>query len=224
MRIQRSVVAGAGAAVLVLAGWCGLGPDAPGVDPDSLALEARATALEARVALARSDSLHLVLEPDRGTLTLNRGGAPLTAWPVRDVVTGKRRFARAEPGWHLLPYPGGAMTPPVRRERKEIVSDQVEPPDLTGAETEIPPTPEEAVPAPGRFVIRFQGGLGLEVVSEGDLTGPGFPFLRSVGHTLWRLLPGSRDRLRIRIRMDGEDAGALYRSFPEGSAFIAVPG
>lgn len=226
MRRPRPPVLAAGAAALALAlvGWRLLTRSAPIEDPQVLTLEARATALATQVSLARSDSLHLVLEPDRGTLTLHRGAAPLRTWVVREVRVGARRFAGSNGGWHLEAYTGGTMTPTVRRERRVVVSDQVEPPDPSGAETEIPPTPEEAVPAPGRFVIRFAPGLGLEVVSADEPEGPAFPFARRAAHAFWRLLPGSRDRLRIRVEMDAAEAGSLYRSFPEGAAFVLIPG
>lgn len=220
MRFPRPLVPAAGILALLALATRAMDRPGTGADPRPAMLAARVRALEARVELARTDSLYLVLEPAAGTLTLFRGGAALRAWPVESVHVGARRFASAPDGWQSEAYGSGRMDPPVKRNRRIIVSDQVEPPDPSGAETIIPPTPEEAVPAPRRFVVHYDGGLGLEVVSSGERSGPGVRLSARVLHRIRRLLPGARDPLRVRVEMVDSAAGALYRSFPEGSAFL----
>ena len=111
----------------------------------------------------------------------------------------------------------------MRRDHRTLVSDSVEPPDPTGAVDWIPPTPDEAVPTPPRFVIHFTGGLGVEVVAAGaDSTAARASLWGRIEHRVRRAFPGNWDRYRIRVVMPIAEAGALYRSLPDSTAFVAV--
>lgn len=198
---------------------------APGpLDRDPVAvLSARASALGTQLELAKRDHRYLVLDPQAGTLTLFHGAAPLRSWPVQSVEAGALRPMPEEPGWRTRRWDGARMEPALVLERRVIVSDQVEPPDPAGAVDWIPPTPEEAVPAPRRFVVHYDGGLGLEVVAipaDSTLAGPSIP--RRIQHRLVRFLPGNWDRYRIRVHMDAHEAGALYRSLPDSTSLLAL--
>ncbi|HEX9887333.1 MAG TPA: hypothetical protein VGA70_12635 [Longimicrobiales bacterium] len=186
-------------------------------------LEAREAALRHRLDLADSGRLHLVLDGERHLLSLWHGGAELRLWSVSEITAGRRRPGGDDdpttPDWRRRLWEDARLAPPVRRERRVIVSDSVAPPDLSGAVSWIPPGPDEAVPTPRRFDIRFQGGLAVEVVAR-DPDGSRPP-------AGWRdrlagLLPRARDPYRIRLVMTVAEAGTLYRSLPEGSAFVAV--
>jgi hypothetical protein len=190
-------------------------------------LAAREAVLRERLALARTDTLQLVLDPESGTLTLARGGTTLREWPVTEVEAGRRRlgFGRGpeRADWRVHAWRGGTVDPPVRVERRVIVTDDSLPPDLTGAVDWIPPTPEEAVPTPLRFVVHYPDGLGVEVVAQGHGDARrlrGLP--QRLRFLVREMMPRRWDRYRVRLVMPAAEAGALYRSFPSGAVFLAV--
>jgi hypothetical protein len=195
-----------------------------GVDP-AAALRDRVTVLRHRAVMARQGRELLLLDPGNATLTLYLGAAALKAWRVQGVEAGARRFALSPPdeGWRTRLWQNPHLNPPVQRERRLIVSDSVVPPDPAGEVDWIPPTPEEAVPTPSRFVVHYAGGLGLEVVAEGadSLVAKGTMVEEAVA-ALREFHPDNLDRYRIRVRMAAEDAGALYRSFPDQAALVAL--
>jgi hypothetical protein len=215
------VVAVLGGAVTLL-----FGGGEPPLDEMRL-LEARAVAQDHRLALAKEPRFYLFLEPEAGTLSLYHGAALLRAFPVQDLEVGHRRVVGGATvdgeDWRSRVWDGPRVEPPVHRERQVIVSDSVEPPDLAGSVDWIPPTPEEAVPTPKRFVIHFHGGLGLEVTAErsDSATVHAGPWAR-MSHAAARVLPRNWDRYRIRVAMDAVEAGALYRSLPDSVGFLAV--
>jgi hypothetical protein len=193
----------------------------------SAELAARVSVLRERVRLAPSDTPLLVLDPAHGTLSLARGGATLREWPVSAVSAGRRRlgFGRGTDhvDWRTRVWADGHVDPPAHRDRRVIVSDEVTPPDLTGAVDWIPPTPEEAVPTPPRFLVHYADGLGVEVVADAARAGHGIGrLLRRLLFTSREILPVSWDRYRVRIVMPAAEAGALYRGFPAGALFVAV--
>jgi len=222
---RRAVLAGVavlGVAAVVLLVF--RGPRSVARD-EAAFLAARATVLQAQLELVKEDARYLLLDPEAGALTLFQGGAPLRSWPVTAVAVGERRLGSPEEGWRTRRWDGVRIEPPVERERRVLVSDSVEPPDLTGAVDWIPPTPEEAVPTPSRFVLHYDGGLGLEVVAlaaESDTLSVSVPFLERVEHGLRRFLPRNWDRYRIEVAMAAPEAGALYRSVPDSSSLLAI--
>jgi hypothetical protein len=195
------------------------------VRDEAALLAARATVLQAQLELVKEEARYLLLDPDAGTLTLFHGGAPLRSWPVVAISVGARRLGSPEEGWRTRRWDGVRIEPPVERDRRILVSDSVEPPDLTGAVDWVPPTPEEAVPTPARFVLHYDGGLGLEVVAlraDADTTSVPVPILERIEHSMRRLLPRNWDRYRIEVAMAAPEAGALYRSLPDSSSLLAI--
>ena len=193
-------------------------------EPDARAtLEARATALGIQLDLARAEARYLVLDPEQGALSFYHGGALLRSWPVTEVELGARRWI-ATPEWAGQAWTAARMDPPVERPFRVILSDSVAPPDLAGAETFIPPTPDEAVPTPPRFTVHYTGRLGLEVVAveSSDSTVVRTGWTEDLGHTFRRLLPRNWDRYRVRVRMAEGEAGALYRSLPDSTALVII--
>ena len=186
-------------------------------------LRARAAVLQAQLELVKADARYLLLDPDSATVTLFDGGAPLRSWRVSEVEAGVRKWGEEEEGWRTRRWDGARIEPPVERDRRVIVSDSVASIDLTAAEDWIPPTPEEAIPTPPRFVVHYLGGLGLEVLAAAtDSVKPGAKLLDRVEHSLRSLLPRNWDRYRIRVVMSAPEAGALYRSLPDSSSLLAV--
>ena len=222
---RRGVLAGvAVAVVLLVAGYLVLRsrPGTPVVDEGAY-LEAKAAALQTQLELVKEEARYLLLDPHGGTLTLFHAGAPLRTWPVLEVEAGARRMGEEEEGWRSRRWDGARIEPIVERDRRVILSDSVEPPDLTGEVDWIPPTPEEAIPTPPRFVVHYLGGLGLEVLAiQTDSVGAQTPLLDRVEHRLRRWMPSNWDRYRIRIAMPAADAGTLYRALPDSSSLLAV--
>ena len=223
-----AMTAGLALVVGLATAWMLLRTGAPAPLPAAALLHAREAVLQHQLELGSDEGrLYLVLEPDRGTLTLWQGPAPLRSWPVAAVSSGERRISVGggpeREAWRSVLWEGARLDPPVRRERRVLVSDQVEPPDLTGSVEWVPPTPEEEVPTPERFTVHFAGGLGLEVRALGADTlayRPGLDLRARAA--LAHLKPENWDRYRIRIVMDAAAAGSLYRGLPEGAAFLAV--
>ena len=193
-------------------------------------LRLRVASLEIESTLAASGEFYLVLDPGASELTLFLDGAPLRSYEIDAVQTGvpRRLFLRgervdpAERSWT-----GAKVRPERRVERVEIVSDAVEPHDPSGAVDWIPPTPLELNPTPARFVVTYEDGLSLEVVAgePRDSTAAPPRRVRGLGalDRLGLLWPGSEARVRVRVVLPREDAGALYRSLPPGSHLLVRP-
>ncbi|HSG50086.1 MAG TPA: hypothetical protein VLA43_19835 [Longimicrobiales bacterium] len=199
----------------------------PGRPQEEALLRARSAAVRNMLDLARDGTRFLVLEPQKGTLTLFDGAVPLRVFTVLEVEAGERRLGvgRGSPreDWRTARWEASRLEPPVHREHRTLVSDSVEPPDPSGAVDWIPPTPDEAVPTPPRFLIHFEAGLGVEVVAAGtDPTAARTGIWNRVEHRVRRFFPGNWDRYRIRVVMPFAEAGALYRSLPDSAALVAI--
>lgn len=231
---RRSLRGGAYAAVGVVAALAAFlllrGSGQP-ARSEAAFLQERAAVLRLQAELVKEDARYLLLDPDKGSLTLFHGGAPLRSWPILSVEAGARRLGDEEEGWRSRRWDLARMEPPVERDRRVLVSDSVEPPDLTGTVAWVPPLPEEAVPTPPRFVVHYQGGLGLEVVaiepapvadSLADTLAFAPPLVERLEHRLRRLLPRNWNRYRIRVTMPEEEAGSLYRSLPDSTSLLAI--
>lgn len=193
--------------------------------PDPVHQEAARTA---HLTLAAEDRLYLVLDADTRALTLYHGGAALRTWTAGEMTVGARRLplgrGAALEDWRApRTWTGGEPAPRPRMERRVIHSATATPPDPSGAVDWIPPTPEEAVPAPARFVLRFPDGLGLEVVAA-DAPGSGFVArLGDVARRAWSAVrPWSWDRYRVRLVLPATEAGALYRGLPPDATLLTL--
>ncbi len=223
-RFRHSIAA----AVLVVTG---LGPAAVVATPNGqnreTLQEARRFALRHGRALARTGRLYLVLDSERSALDLYRGSVLLRHWPVERITVGERRVClgcrASEEAWRSAVWERPRLEPPVRRARRVIVSDRAMPPDPAQTVDWVPPTPEEEVPTPRRFVVHFSGGLGIEVVApDADTLRVRPGRLRRMEDAMRRLAPENWDRFRIRVVMAPDEAGTLYRSLPAESVFFAI--
>lgn len=221
---RRRAVLGAAAALAMIAVALLIfrGPE-PLVRSEAAFLRERAAVLQLQLELAKEEARYLLLDPDRGTLTFFHGPTPLRSWPLLSVQAGARRLGQEEEGWRSRRWSAARIEPRVERERRVLVSDSVEPPDLTGAVEWIPPTPEEEVPTPPRFVVHYEGGMGLEVLAvQTDSVAPRASLVQRAEHRLRRLLPRNWDRYRIQVTMPAAEAGNLYRSLPDSTSLLAI--
>lgn len=205
--------------VLALA-LCGAGGCSRSVEAPAPLSPLDSTALAAQVELAKQDSFYLILELGPKRLSLRYHGAVVRDYPVEAVSLGRpRALVRAvevDGAWRGRVWREATLDPPL-----EVSRTVIEVP--AGADTEveesppaIPPTPEERFPAPGRFRVRFAGGLALEVTSReaGRRAGLGEAFGNA-----WN---AGQDGLRIRLQLPAAEVGALYRSLPAGVSLIVV--
>jgi hypothetical protein len=186
--------------------------------------------LEALVELAKEPEFYLVLDPQAGTLRLMLRGAELRTFAIEGVQVGLPRIAfirRHAPGaWRGRIWTGGELDPPREIERVHLA---VPPP---GAEEEpevvIPPTPEEAYPAPLRYHLAFPGGPALEIrpldtAEDAGLWSRFSSWWVSYWGDLWAAFTTEPDeRLRLRLQLSPDEAGALYRSVPPNVSLLVV--
>lgn len=179
-------------------------------------------ALKEWLAKAAPDSFYLMLYPQAGKLDLILGGVVMRSFEATDIgVATPRRFGKAAPlpaDWHERIWTGAVIDPPHPGARTEIV--QPENTEEAAKEALIPPTPEEAIPVPELFRVRFAEGLAMEITGgvaeqKGELPPAELP--RGFREKIRMLREGAPDLLRVRVRLKPEDAAELYRSLPPGT-------
>jgi hypothetical protein len=185
-------------------------------------------ALKDWLAKAGTDSFYLLLDPAAHKLELVLGGVVMRTFEVSDVeVATPRRLgpsAHLPEDWHERVWTGATLDPPHPGARTEIIGPEI---GTADAEVLIPPTPEEAIPVPDLFRLRFAEGLALEITGgvaeqKGELPPAELP--RGFKEKIRMLREGAPDRVRVRIRLNPEDASELYRSLPPGTDFVVAHG
>jgi hypothetical protein len=237
---------GAPAAVLLASAVAGAAPGGPGPD---VALERsrgvyEGQLLERQSELASGQSFYMVLDPEKSSLKIMLQGVVLRDYEVLSSELGtprvlfRRQLIPAD--WYGRIWRGAEIDPPKELERMEVLVEGA--PADSAAAPPIPPTPEEAFPAPDRFFIRYEGGLALELRSveppkpaAADSTeGNGAAALvknvkrkeESLRTRLGRLWTPriwfGRDTLRVRVTMNLKDVQALYRSLPPDTRLFVL--
>jgi hypothetical protein len=232
MTSLRAVLLMAGLAlVLSAAPGARAAADAAGDQPAAAAARAPVAfpanpALKDWLAKAGTDSFFLVLDPAGGRLQLVLGGVIMRTFPVSEIrVATPRRWGGAAPlpkDWHERVWTGARIDPPHPGARTEIVGPEV---GTANGEVLVPPTPEEAIPVPSLYRVRFAEGLALEVTGgqaeqKGELPPNELP---SGLREKWRLLRhGAPDLVRVRLRLEPEHYAEMYRSLPPGTDFVVL--
>lgn len=226
--------AGIAAAVLLVAGSPGLSSPAPDAPPETAPRTApRAEVLRALVERSSQSRFYVVLEPHAGTLTLMYRGLVARRYPVTSCEVGSPRIAfvsrRPPAAIAAAAWTGGTLDPlPVKERHTLSVNSQGE---RQGPEPPLlPPTPEEAIPAPGRYLLAFEGGVEIEILAdepkEEDAEGRG-GWMEAIGARMRALLsalrPDAESVLRIRLRMPAREAASLYRGLPPGVDLVILP-
>jgi hypothetical protein len=183
-------------------------------------------ALKDWLAKAGTDSFFLVLDESAKKLQLVLGGVVIRTFDVAEVkVATPRRLGGAAPlprDWHERVWTGARLDPPHPGARTEIVGPEVG----TGTgEVMVPPTPEEAIPVPSLYRIRFAEGLALEVTGgvaeqKGEL--PPNELATGFREKIRMLREGAPDLLRVRIQLTPEAYSEMYRSLPPGTDFVVM--
>lgn len=223
-RVLRSAVAVVLAASVAMAARAGADPRA---DIRQLALDTEV--LRKMVALASGEEFYVVLDPNARTITLMLKGATLRHYEVQAIELADPQVAFVSRGdahdWQGRIWSRGSLVPTREQDRVEI---KVPPPGAEETEQEavIPPTPEEKYPVPPRFGIRYEGGLFVEIRSEGD-DAPHQTFRHRLA-AWWEdfkeaLRPHPTDRIRLRLTLELADVEAIYRSLPPDTKLLALP-
>lgn len=192
-----------------------------------VAASAQLAYLQHRLELAKGEAFYLLLDPATASLALMYGGALLQTYPVHDVRIGHPRAAFAavddSPEWHSTIWSHGALTP-ARPEVEQLIKPKGG--DADDEDTVvIPPTAEEAIPAPSRFRVRFEGGLALEIRRVADPESTWWTAFSTGWAHRWQdvwsaVVPWDRDALRVRVVLDASDADRLYRALPPDTKLL----
>lgn len=215
--------------------------DAPAV----AALRRRVEQLRSERDLASGTGFYLRLDAGSGRLALMLQGVALDdytaadlAWGVPQVVFVDRRPA---PGWDTRSFSKGRLDPERERDRVEVVAP---PPsaspsspgspaaEATPSPPPVPKSAEETYSVPSPYRIVFAEGVSLEVRSRGAGS-RNRSLLQRLGDALrlrfsdlaTALSPRSRERVRLRVTLEAEDAASLYRSLPPevGLTVVGLP-
>jgi hypothetical protein len=178
--------------------------------------------LKLLVELASEKDFYLVLDTRTQALKLLYQGVTLREIPVGHVAVGRPRVLfvpRPLPhDWKASIWERGTLEPLRVIPRRTIIPPHPDSVDVE-EEVEIPPTPEELVPAPPRWAIRYDEGRVMEIVGEGAKRRFGervSAALQALGRAVW---PFGADRVRLRVILAAEDAAMLYRSLPDTTRF-----
>jgi len=211
-------------------------------DPAALALQREVARLRVERQLAAGKGFYLRLDVARQRLALMLQGVALDEYAASALAIGVPEvfFVDRRPGagWDEAAITGGRLEPERQRDRLEIVAP---PPDAAAsargdredeAEPSPPPVPksaEEAYSVPSPYRVVFAEGVSLEVRSQGGGGRNRGLLRRAVDAVGLRVADlgsalglGSRDRVRLRLTLDADDAAALYRSLPPDVGLVVV--
>ena len=197
---------------------------------DTGQLAAQNTRLRKQLDLASGETFYYTLDPTRRLLRFMYQGNLLVERKLLDVEVGTRRGflgkGSAPSDWAERVWGSGELDPPRHVKRHELDAgseDFMSQREVIG----VPPTPEEAYPAPPVWWIRYSGGLAVEVhgLTDSTKTRPGF--WKGMGQrfndAMKALTASHHDAVRIRIYLSRADADVLYRSVPPDTRFTILP-
>jgi pyruvate/2-oxoglutarate dehydrogenase complex dihydrolipoamide acyltransferase (E2) component len=202
-------------------------------DPAARALQREVAQMRRERELSAGKGFYLRLDAERQRLGLMlQGGLELG---VPEVLFADRR-PRSD--WDLEPISSGRLEPERQRDRVELIAPTptVEARAAESASPQPSPSPpampksaEEAYSVPSPYRIVFAEGVSLEVRSRGEGQ-RNRSLLRRVADAASLRLDdlgsalglGSKDRIRLRLTLDAEDAASLYRSLPPDVGLIVV--
>jgi len=231
-----------GLALVVAAAAAAAGPQPErAADPTARALERDVAQLRRERELSAGKGFYLRLDSARERLALMLQGVTLDDYAASGLELGVPevlfldRHPRAD--WDLELTSKGRLEPERQHDRVEIVApapNSVEAHPAEGASPSPPPPPspksaEEAYSVPSPYRIVFDEGVSLEVRSRGEGRRNRSMLRRLVDAAGLRLSDlgsalglGSRDRIRLRVTLEAEDAASLYRSLPPDVGLIVV--
>ena len=207
-------------------------------DRETARLRREVEQLRAEHGLASGKGFYLRLDASRRRLALVLQGVALDdyaasalEWGVPEVLFVDRGPG---PGWDSAAFTKGRLQPQRERDRIEVVAPtpSVPAPGAPAPEPSAPPIPksaEESYSVPSPYRIEFAEGVSLEVRAQGNARRNRSLFQR-LGDALGLRLSdlgtalglGSRERVRLRVTLEAEDAASLYRSLPPDVGLVVV--
>jgi hypothetical protein len=209
-------------------------------DPATAALRRRVDQLRAERDTSSGRSFYLRLDAGRRHLALMLQGVVLDdyaasalEWGVPEVLFVDRRPA---PGWDAGSFSGGRLEPERERDRIEIVASapaaaapDAPEPAATPSAPAVPKSAEESYSVPSPYRIVFAGGVSLEVRSPGGGARNRSLLRRTADAVRLRASDlatalgfGARERVRLRITLQADDAASLYRSLPPDVGLVVI--
>jgi hypothetical protein len=231
------------AALLAFASGASPAPPPPGKadEPGTARLRREVEGLRVERDLASGKRFYLRLDAEKQRLALMLQGVALDdyaasglAWGVPEVLFVNRAPA---PGWDAAAFSKGRLEPERQHDRVEVVAPAPAPssspsPAGAGATPSPPPVPksaEEAYSVPSPFRIVFAEGVSLEVRAKGAGGRNRSLFQRLADRVSLRLADlgtalgfGAKERVRLRVTLEAEDAASLYRSLPPDVGLVVV--
>ena len=239
MRARRLVLPLASA--LALVAIAAAAPLAPGKadDPETALLRREIERLRTERDVASGKGFYLLLDAARPSLALRLQGVTLdeyaasgVAWGVPEVLFVDRKPAA---GWDAAAFSKGRLEPARERDRLEILAPPLAPAASPGSEAASPSPPpppksaEESYSVPSPYRIVFAERVSLEVRSKGEGGRNRSAFRRLADALSLRLSDlgtalglGAKERVRLRVTLEAEDAASLYRSLPPDVALVVV--
>jgi len=233
---HRMLMTAAACVVAAMAWSCSREPAAGGdtgsVRAEAARLQQQTARLQRLIDLAGGKSFYLVFDPAKPDLALMLRGAELQRYTVLGMLAGRPRVwyrtrQDASP-WQGVVWAGGALEP--ARQIDRLVVQGPEPGKTPeGAEPTpppVPPTAEELYPVPSRYLIRFAGGLSVEIrPREADANLGRWARFRAWWSAKWRDVSAAsfrsdRDAIRLRLVLNPKDAESLYRALPPEVQFV----
>jgi hypothetical protein len=237
------------AAALSVASGARPAPSAPVRVDDADTARARQEVEQLRVErdLAARNGFYLRLDASRHRLALMLQGVTLDDYPASALEWGVPEVLFVDrtpgPGWDATAFSKGRLEPERERDRIEVVAPPpaappapasgASPPEPgpEGPSPSPPPVPKSAeetysVPSPYRVV--FAEGVSLEVRAKGHgrnrslhqrLADAVSLRLSDLGTAVGL---GAKERVRLRVMLEADDAASLYRSLPPDVGLIVV--
>ncbi len=204
-------------------------------DPATAALRREVAQLQREREVAAGKTFYLRLDAAQQRLSLMLQGIALDDYAASGLEIGVPEVLffdrRPYPDWDTGPISNGRLEPERQRDRVEVVA-----PTPSAAPSATPPSPppvpksaEEAYSVPSPYRIVFAEGVSLEVVSRGDGRRNRGLLRRAVDALGLRLSDlgsalglGSKDRVRLRVTLEADDAASLYRSLPPDVGLVVI--
>jgi hypothetical protein len=196
-----------------------------GTAGDPAEMERLNRSLKLQLELAGGEAFYLRVDAEGQRLDLMLQGVLLQSYTIRSLEIGWPRVAllrrTVDAGWAERAWSGGRLSPARPDERIEIRANDG---DSSPPEPPVPRPPEEICPAPGRFVVHYEGGLSLEIVGEEE-DGEGRP----ADSILSRLADAARAAWlfgdiapRVRITLPAGELASLYRGLPPETSLLLL--
>lgn len=216
----------------------GKAPDGP-ADPETARLRAQVERLRSERDLASGKGFYLRLDASRHRLALMLEGVALDDYAASAVEWGVPEvlFVDRGPGadWDAAAFTKGRLEPERERDRIEVVAPAPVASPPAGAEAASPSPPpipksaEESYSVPSPYRIVFAEGVSLEVRAKGRGQRNRSVFQRLADALGLRLSDlgtalglGAKERVRLRVTLDAEDAASLYRSLPPDVGLVVL--